>query len=292
VFRIDTGDFPQRLTLAATIIDQGWRGKLMTHGATVELEQVQSVYYRRPTQFVFPGEMSQADALLATAESRHGFGGIFAALDTLWVNDPSLTARAEYKPLQLRVAVRAGLLVPPTLVTSDYSAAVEFAAAHGPVVYKPLSSLVLGDQDGQPLITYTTRVDMAAVDPLQFALTTNLLQRWVPKVVDCRVTMVGRRPFAAAVKADSPAGYVDWRADYSCLTYSPIEVPDHVTTGMIHYLNTFGLRFAAFDFGIDRDGRWWFYEANANGEWLWIEIETGLEISASIAELLTEGTTR
>lgn len=255
----------------------------------VELDAIRSVYYRRPTQFVFPDQVSQPDALLAAAEARHGLGGTLAALDALWINDPSLAARAEYKPLQLRVAADAGLTLPPTLVTSDHRTAVEFAAVHGPIVCKPLSSLVLGDRDGQPLITYTTRVDVTTIDPVQFGTTTNLLQRWVPKVVDCRVTMVGRRPFAAAVKAASRAGHVDWRADYSSLTYAPIEVPPEVAAGMLRYLTAFGLRFAAFDFGIDPDGQWWFYEANPNGEWLWIEVETGLEISSSMAELLVEG---
>lgn len=289
VLRTDLGDFPQRLRLAACFTAGQWRGRLRTPEVAVDMAQIQSIYYRRPTHFQFPDELSAPDALLAGAEARHGLGGTLAALQTVWVNDPSMTARAEYKPLQLQIAANAGLAVPPTLVTNDYPAAAEFAAAHSPIVYKPLSSLVIGDEDGGPLITYTTPVDVTKLDPRQFSLTTNLLQRWVPKEMDCRVTMVGSQPFAAAVEAASPDGFVDWRADYAALTYSPIEVPAEVTAGMRRYLRALGLRFAAFDFGVDRAGAWWFYEANPNGEFLWIEQATGLEISASIAELLIGG---
>lgn len=49
------------------------------------------------------------------------------------------------------------------------------------------------------MITHTTRVDVAAIDPTQFAATANLLQSWVPKLYDCRVTMVKHRPLAAAI---------------------------------------------------------------------------------------------
>lgn len=288
VFRADTGDFPQHLGISAAITDRRWQGRLVTREATIRLEEIEAVYYRRPTHFRFPDQMSQPDRLLAAAEARHGMGGTLAALNTFFVNDPSLAARAEYKPLQLRVAADVGLKVPPTLVTNDYPAAVEFAELHGPLICKPFSSMILADCDGQPLITFTNLIDVTAIDPVQFATTTNLLQRWVPKVADCRVAMVGRLPFAAAVMAASPTGHVDWRADYAALTYTAIEVPVEVTTAMIRYLNAFGLHFAAFDFGVDHDGQWWFYEANPNGEYLWIDEDLKLGISTSIADLLLE----
>ncbi|HUR58555.1 MAG TPA: hypothetical protein VM029_12650, partial [Opitutaceae bacterium] len=53
----------------------------------------------------------------------------------------------------------------------------------------------------------------------------------------------------------------------------------------------FGLHFGAFDFGIDQNGDWFFFEVNPNGQWFWIEEMTGqplaramaLEISRSLA---------
>ncbi|HSV65482.1 MAG TPA: hypothetical protein VLJ59_06180 [Mycobacteriales bacterium] len=49
------------------------------------------------------------------------------------------------------------------------------------------------------------------------------------------------------------------------------------------------LTFAAFDFTVDRDGVWWFLEANANGMWAWIQDKTGLPIAAAIADELLAG---
>jgi hypothetical protein len=42
------------------------------------------------------------------------------------------------------------------------------------------------------------------------------------------------------------------------------------------------------DFGVDAAGRWQFFECNPNGQWGWIEQETGLPIAAAIARLLDQ----
>lgn len=50
-----------------------------------------------------------------------------------------------------------------------------------------------------------------------------------------------------------------------------------------------GLRFCAADFVVTPDERYYFVDLNPNGEWGWIEKETGLPIAAAVAELLAEG---
>ena len=264
VARIDTGDFPARMRLSATNLGKGWTGQLYTDHVTVELEQVRSVYYRRPTRFTFPAGMSEADRVYGAVEARMGLGGVLSALDCLYVNHPHTAARAEYKPLQQTVAAQAGLTMPATLIGNDHAAAVDFAeAATGPVVCKTLSSLVLGDESGTPLITYTTRVAVHDIDPDAFAAMAHCLQSWVDKAWEARITMVGRRPYGVAIHADSAAARVDWRADYGALRYSPIQPPVEVTAAMRRYLDLFGLSFGAFDFGITGDGQWLAYATPA-----------------------------
>jgi len=292
VVRMDPGDFPARLRIAAMTVGIRWEGRLVTGAATVDLAEVHSVYYRRPTRFSLPDGLSDGDAVFAAAEARLGLGGVLAALDASWINDPVRVAIAEYKPVQLRVAASRGLRVPRTLVTNDPAAAVQFAAdVDGPIVCKPLSSLVLSE-DGEARITYTTRVDAEGIDPAELAATAHLLQEWVPKAFEVRVTMVGRRPFAVAIHTDSQAARVDWRADYDALTYLPIDTPTEMAAGMVRYLDRFGLRYGAFDFVVTPDGHWTFLECNPAGQWLWLEHETGLPIAAAIADALTEETIR
>lgn len=290
IVRMDIGDFPLWMTMTAWLTRGMWHGELFTADRTVDLAQVGSVYYRRPTRFTFLNDMSDADTIFAGAEAQFGVGGVLTALDgVLWVNNPARVAFAEYKPVQLRVASSCGLQVPRTLVTNDHCAAREFAAAvGGKIVCKTLSSLVLSE-GGKPRITYTTPIDPAKVDPLSLAGTAHLLQEWVPKRYDARVTMVGHRPFAVAIHAHNDATRIDWRADYNALTYAPLNPPEHIITGMIRYLHAFGLEFGAFDFTVTPHGEWVFLECNPSGQWLWLQEHTGLPIAAALAELLAKG---
>jgi ATP-grasp ribosomal peptide maturase len=289
IARLDVGDFPVRMSLAARNEGGQWTGRLRTDAVEVELDRVCSVYYRRPTRFVMPPEMSEGDRIFAAAEARLGLGGILASLDAVWVNDPARVAVAEYKPRQLCVAAASGLEVPRTLITNDHGELLDFARGlDGPVVCKAFSSLVLSEGSVAEAV-YTTPIDPKTIDPRQLAVTAHLIQEWVPKSFEVRVTMVGRTPHAAAIHATSEAGRIDWRADYRSLTYKRIDPPEQVTAAMVRYLHAFGLNYGAFDFVVRPNGQWCMLECNPAGQWLWLEYEAGLPIACELARLLSDG---
>jgi glutathione synthase/RimK-type ligase-like ATP-grasp enzyme len=210
-------------------------------------------------------------------------------LPVLWVNHPAKIAMAEYKSAQLTTAAAVGLSVPRTSITNDVAALRAFAAEiDGAVVCKTFSSLMLADGE-VPKSVFTTIVDPATVDARQFAVTAHLIQEWIPKEFDARVTMVGRESFATAIHACSDTARVDWRADYQALRYERIEPPPEVVEGAHRYLSEFGLNYGAFDFVIEPNGAWRFLECNANGQWLWLEHEVGLSIASALADLLCTG---
>lgn len=288
--RLDTGDFPIRMSLAAEHDGRTWHSRLWTADTEVDLNTVTSVYYRRPTRFTMPEGLSDGDSVFAAVEARLGVGGVLDSMDTLWVNRPANVAVAEYKPVGLKVAGQVGLRVPRTLVTNDHASVVKFADQVGvPLVCKTFSSLVLSEDD-VPQSIYTTPVRVQDIDPTALAVTTHLIQEWVPKAYEVRVTMVGRRPYATTIRTDSDAGHVDWRSDYGSLTYEPVDPPAHITASMTRYLDVLGLHYGAFDFVVTPDGDWIMLECNPAGQWLWLEESAGLPIAAGLADLLTEGT--
>lgn len=290
VVRMDLGEFPARLSAALTNVGPEWHGRLWNSDVSVDVQRIRAVYYRRPSHFTLAPGLSGADAAYARTEARIGLGGAFSAISARWVNNPARVALAEYKPAQLQVAARVGLATPRTLVTNDREALDRFAATvDGPIVCKSFSSMLLSE-DSTARSVFTTVVEPATVDADQLAVTAHLVQEWVPKDHEVRVTMVGGRPFAVAILAGSAAARVDWRADYGALRYRPIDVPDDVLSGLVAYLGEFGLDHGAFDFIVQPDGRWRFLECNPNGQWLWLEHEVGLPIAAALAELLAVGT--
>jgi ATP-grasp ribosomal peptide maturase len=289
VFRADAAEFPQTLTASARLTEDIWSGTFRIPGRQLRLEDVTGIYYRRPTPFGFPEGMSGPERQWANAEARLGFGGLLASLPG-WLNHPSSIARAEYKPAQLVAARHAGLRVPATLLTNDPAEARQFADTVGPVIYKPFSPGGVSAA-GKNRLIYASRVAPEELDDSSIRLTMHLFQEWVEHDYAVRLTVVQGRFFAASIRAHSAAAVADWRSDYGSLTYDAVETPRPVRLGVGRLMAGLDLRFGALDFLVTPEGNWVFLEINPNGQWAWIEEETGLPITAAIADALTGATT-
>jgi ATP-grasp ribosomal peptide maturase len=284
VVRCNPGDFPGQLALVAAL-GNAWTGVIRTPDRVVQLTEIGCVYYRRPTAFELPAGMSEPEQKWAAREARLGLGGVLATLPR-WLNHPADIARAEYKPMQLAAARAAGLRVPDTLITNDVAAARGFVEAAGRAVYKPLAGSGIAE-DGTYRLIYATQVAAEEIDE-SVTRTAHLFQAWVQKDYEVRVTIVNEELHAARIDAGSEAAAVDWRRDYDHLTYSVVEVPADVRRGTLALMRTLRLRFGALDFVVTPGGEWVFLEINPNGQWAWIEEQTGLPIAASIADALTK----
>ncbi|MGP4109786.1 ATP-grasp ribosomal peptide maturase [Streptomyces sp. 4N509B] len=290
VFRVDVAQFPVSLALAASLTGNGWRGTLRTDRRSVRLEAVRSVYFRRPKRPQMPRGMSPEARKVAEREARLGFGGLLAALPCPWLSPPGKAADAEHKPLQLRVAVDSGLNVPRTVITNDPNAARDFAdSVDGRLVFKPFYP-VRGRLEGRNAAVYTSLVEPADLPHPDIATTAHLFQEWIPKAHEVRMTVVGKRVFAAEIHADSDRARIDWRSDYASHVYRVCAPPPEVVAGVHRVLERLGLPYGAFDFAVTPDGEWVFLEVNPSGQYGFIEMATGLPITAAIADYL-EGTT-
>ncbi|XVU24253.1 ATP-grasp ribosomal peptide maturase [Actinoplanes sp. CA-054009] len=280
VFRCDPAAFPAASTLKARFADGCWSGHLALERRTLDLVDVGCAWWRRPTPITIADDVLDGEWV-----RREAVAGLRGVLSTLpWLNHPDDIHAAERKPLQLALAASAGLTVPPTLITNDPGEARLFAAKYGPVLYKPISG---GALDGERLI-YASVIDEGSLDA-SVAVTAHLFQQQVAKVFDVRVTVVDGQVFAARIDALGRAGRTDWRADYSNLRYSPYALPDEVAQKVRVLLDRLRLRFGALDFVVTSQGEHVFLEVNPNGQWAWIEDETGLPIAAAIADALQKG---
>ncbi|MFD4987560.1 ATP-grasp ribosomal peptide maturase [Streptomyces sp. NPDC058374] len=293
VVRVDPADIGHGLVFGARIGagSQAWAGRLVTGSREVELGEVAAVYYRRPTPYAVRYQHLPAQQRdFATAEARHGLGGVLNHLHcAVYVNHPGAVTAADFKPAQLQLAPQLGLAIPPTLVTNDIEDVRAFAADHGSMIYKTFRGLPR-DQDGHTGAIWAQRVDPGALDGT-LAVTAHLFQAEVPKVGDVRVTVVGRRVFAQQIAA--PDGALDWRrGDWDKLRHAPIRVPTPVETALHSYLAAFGLVFGCFDFALigegDRLEDWVFIECNPNGQWGWLPDADA--IAHAFAEILSTST--
>lgn len=276
VVRCDPGEFPSSLAIGARLDAQHWAGHISTATRRLDLEDVACAWWRRPSPIETPAE--QPASKWVQGENRAGVNGLLACLP--WLNHPDVIRRAEHKPVQLTTAAITGLTVPPTLLTNDPNEVRAFAKEHETLIYKPLNTGLLDECR----IIYASRVDLDRLDGVTLAM--NMFQVEVPKDHELRVTIVDGQVFAARIDALTDAGRQDWRADYKNLSYTVAELPAKVITQLRYFMARMNLRFAAIDMIVTPDGRHVFLEANPNGQWAWIEDETGLPIAAAIADAL------
>ncbi|MFF8196681.1 hypothetical protein ACF05L_38825 [Streptomyces bobili] len=142
-------------------------------------------------------------------------------------------------------------------------------------------------ENNQLKSVYTQRLNLTDLEDLRGIDTTaHLFQVWVSKEYEVRLTVVGKRMFAAAIHAGSEAAHEDWRSDYGSLTYTTTTVPEDVTAGVRRLMERLHLRYGAADFIVSPDGTWTFLEVNPCGQWDWIQGATGLPIAEAIADEL------
>lgn len=193
---------------------------------------------------------------------------------------------AEHKPWHLCLAAQTGLAVPETLITNDPEAAAGFADEAAPVLYKAFRSRP-AQVAGTTKLVYATPVsaEQCRTDSVRQAPV--LLQRHIDKRHDVRVTTVDSQMYAITPTAPGDVPPVDWRVDHGANRWQPIDVPDRVADSLRVMLGRLGLRFAACDFTVDRDGTWWFLEVNAAGQWAWDHPERD-RTAAALAGALSE----
>ncbi|MGW2261393.1 ATP-grasp ribosomal peptide maturase [Streptomyces sp. NPDC001780] len=288
VVRFNPADIGKDLTVSARFgaCPASVAGQARTLSRTADLPRVRSVYWRRPEWPSF-SHLSPDDSRFAAAQVRYGLGGTLYALDNLlWVNHPLRIAAADYKPAQLVLAQEVGFTVPPTLVTNDPVDAREFIRVQGDTIFKTLRWTPYR-RDGVPMTGWAVPVTAEEIDD-SVRVTPHLFQARVDKVADLRVLIVGRHTFAVRIHSE----LLDWRKDYSALTYTVEHLPDGVNKALHTYLDRLELVAGSFDLAVDREGDYWWLELNPNGQWGWLETETGLPMSAAFADLLTQGDRR
>lgn len=290
VVRFDTADFPQRATLVARNTQGLWKGILVTENRSFELEQIVSILYRRPTPFELDPTLSPSGQQFASAEARMAIGGLLRSANCTWINHPEKIVSADYKPWQLQVASDCGLEVPVSLITNEPAAVFDFFEhCQGQLIYKTLSGGLIMSESGEAVSIYTNRVtlDDLRMEGERVRSTACFFQELIPKKVELRITIVGTHVFSAEISYRDPdQAALDWRTAYHNVQYRVYDLPEAISRTCLAFVQRLGLSFAALDMIVTPDNRYVLLEANACGQWGWIENATGLPICEAIVDLL------
>jgi MvdC family ATP-grasp ribosomal peptide maturase len=290
--RFNTDLFPSSIKLSARAGDERTADLFTEEGAQLSTTAVRAVWARKLWAPLMADDLDDRYRSMCITESIAALEGFLDALhDSRWVNDLRRQRAAENKQRQLRLAERASLRVPRTLVTNDPAAARQFfAETDGQMVAKLLRPLTVS-MDAVASFVYTNRVreeDLAGADALRHC--PMVFQELIPKACEVRVAYVAGETFAGALDASGTSrGQTDWRrvAPEDC-RWQKTQVPTEVASGLQALMSELGLVFGAVDLICTPAGEYVFLEVNPGGEWGMLERDLGLPISEAIAKALLE----
>jgi len=292
--RFNTEDFPQHVQVSWQISNAGLEGYFAFPKTRVDFRDIRSIWYRRPIPPIPSPEIEDPVAReFALDESQASLEGIWRSLDCFWVSNPDNLKKAELKLYQLKTASKVGFLLSPTMLTNSPEVALAFHKDQDEeIVYKPLRRGRLVRDQNVSLI-YTNLVSSREVDKLESVLfAPSLLQRYVAKHLEIRVTIIGEKVFAIALHSQEHVeSKHDWRrGNRALLRHEPHLLPVEVASKCIALVRTLGLAFGAIDLILTPNGDYVFLEINPNGQWAWIQqLYPEIPMRETLADLLMSG---
>ena len=275
---LDLGRFPEGFEVAWTWKGREVTGFIRSDTWTLDLETVRGVFVRylgldghAPFAHL-PAGFEDA----ALAEGQSGLVALFETITCPVANRASASMSNCSKPYQALLVRESGLLTPPTLITNDPQAALEFFESCGrQVIFKSLSGvrstvrqLETQDLERLPLLRY---------GPAQF-------QKFLPGD-NIRVHVIGGQAIATRIRS----GAVDYRyarKQGSTADLEPTQLPNAIGEACIRLSQRMGLLIAGIDLKEAPDGEYYCFEVNPSPGFAYYEQHTGQPISAALVEAL------
>ncbi|MBN1208718.1 MAG: hypothetical protein JXB05_27905 [Myxococcaceae bacterium] len=285
----------------------GGRAVLSLEDRELDLTRVRSAWLWRPF-YAYPESdkrlegrfRSELERSFFLEQWRSFYNGLSLTLrqcGVFCVNPPPANFALEEKCSQLLVAAQVGLRIPPTLYTTRLPVARAFFEEHGGhIIYKPFRTIghvVREDSQSREVeVLYTNRVQAEhLVEPEGFIPSPSIFQPYVPKQIELRIVVVGRRVLACAIHSQqTEKARDDWRRfDLAPMPHVPHTLPDELQAQLVAYVERLGLVFGSIDMILTPEGEYVFLEINPNGQFGWVVDRTRLPIFEHLAAMLHAG---
>lgn len=266
------------------------------NGLQLKGSEITAVWDRRPE---YPKELPIRSTEIIDRHNREEALGFLRYLRYYIKDIPSIGSIvydrvSSSKMLQLKVAQQVGLSVPDTCFSNRKSDILFFAKKYDELILKSIESTgIWNDAEEEEYVFYAQKIASSSlldVPEEAFLQTVSFVQNYVPKAYELRVTIVDDQVFACKIDSqcmENNKGKIDWRQGYDYgLKHEACTIPNEIANKCICFLRKMRLNFGAFDFIVTPTGEYVFLECNPNGQWLWVELVTGMKISEAIASFL------
>lgn len=245
-----------------------------------KFEELKGVYFRAP---VFLRAQSKKPMTIQEQLERNQWSSFLRNLivfrKAVWINNPVNTYQAENKMYQLCLAKECGLNIPETHVTNNSNINI---IDENNYIVKSLDTAIFYDvENNNEMFTYANVVTGTEIKEYDLRLAPLFIQEFLEPKIDCRCTYVNGNFFSVRIEKENKGVYGDWRIHKEQLDYIPFALPKDVEKSIKELMGCLGLNFGGIDLAYVNN-HYYFIEVNPTGEWGWLEVKAGLDISTAI----------
>ena len=259
-------------------------------GSNLDMDKVKSIYYRRPLLPTIIDKIEDSNIKqLIEKETMEFLRQYYYSFPNLkWLTNPYKIHLTKGRVNQLSFASKLNFKIPKTIITNNKDDFLTFfEECHRKVIIKTINPLSYTRKGGEKEGFYTEIIDdnnIKDIDLKSLSNSPTLFQEFIDSEYELRITSVANQHFAIKIKSN----ITDWRKQKAIVKYEEYTLPNDVSILLSKYLNNYDLDFGCFDLIKGKDGQYYFLELNPNGQWLWLEQETGVSIGKAILDYLIE----
>ena len=285
--RFNTEDFPQYYSITWTTSKAIIKTQKQ-RSLHINFDDVDSVWYRKPIYSVPDPNLLDDDKEFVIRESDEMLKGMWKCLEANWVNEPEKNDNASNKLHQLVLAKKIGFSIPETIVTNNANDLIDFTKTHKCTIIKPIHSGLVNEDEHR--VVFTNKLESTGQEKYKDIIyCPSIIQNYIEKDIDIRVNIFGNKVFSTAIHSQRvPEATCDWRrANILSIPHEDYKLPSKIENLCLKMLESYGLKFGAFDLIKTKKGEYIFIELNPNGQWAWIEHLTNQPLRHTLIELLT-----
>ena len=268
----------QRPSMSYSIGHSAPDSVLTSEDRTVRVSTASALWLRtiRSNQILQHPVEDETAAAIINNDCRGGLLGLLATqFGGRWISTPEATYRGSDKIAQLSAAHACGFRVPRTVVSQSREHVLEFyEACRGDVVVKT----IVGAPG--PLLE-TRRLNPDRFDDAAFAASPAIYQEYIRGSNHLRLNCFGDRSYAARIQTDD----LDWRVNLD-IPIEPYNVPPALHDAVRAVLDRLCLEMGIIDLKLTPDGEPVWLEVNPQGQFLFLDAFTDLQLAAKFADYL------
>lgn len=257
---------------------------------TIILNEDWNIWNRRVMDSELPESIPKNLQDIVFTETKRTWEGLLFSHEGRVINRPQANFSANNKIDQLIFASRYGndISIPETILTNDAEVFYYFYKNHERVSFK-LQKSALVKKDDEFLTTYNNIVtEKQAENASLIKINPSLFQEYIEKEYEIRITVLEDKVIGIKIDSqNSKLSAVDYRRyDFENVSYTHIDLPKNVEKFCTDLIKHYGLAFGEIDMIYSKSGRYVFLELNPNGQWLWLELKSGYNLTKDVAENL------